>query len=145
MGHLSDPGPDEGTFSTADVQGASKPTDWKFSRTIALTPGCYETTPNIGIGINAFDTAPKKPDNIRLRANVSNASTETFDVCAEQWYTSNLNSARLVWLENREGAKDTQIGEWYTTTREQKQKGQIKFKQAFAEPPTIVVWLKPLT
>ncbi|OQO07436.1 hypothetical protein B0A48_07133 [Cryoendolithus antarcticus] len=143
MGHLSDPGPDTGSFTIASVKDSSKDSDWKYSRAIAL-PESYSSPPTIGLGLNSIDCGAQPGDNIRIQADVSMINDKAFEVSVEKWNNSILNDATLVWTESAKGAKDTKIGSWSNKNRDQKQSGDITFDTPFEEPPTIVLWFKKL-
>ncbi|KAK6432079.1 hypothetical protein LTR95_011752 [Oleoguttula sp. CCFEE 5521] len=143
MGHLSDPGPDTGTFTKASVKESSEPSDWKYSRTIAL-PDSYSSPPSIGLGLNSIDCGAHPGDNIRLQADVSKIIDKTFEISVEKWNSSILNDATLVWAESAKGAKDTKIGTWKIPKFQQKQSEAIKFDTPFKEAPTIVLWFTKL-
>nr|OQO16551.1 hypothetical protein B0A51_14837 [Rachicladosporium sp. CCFEE 5018] len=143
MGHLSDPGPDNGTFTASSIKDSSKPADWKYSRAIALPSG-YAAPPTIGVGLNSIDCGAKDGDNIRIQAEVSKITDKSFEVSVEKWNNSIFNDATLVWTESAQGAKDTKIGSWKIPKFQQKQSEAIKFDTPFKEPPTIVLWFRKL-
>nr|OQO27598.1 hypothetical protein B0A51_05228 [Rachicladosporium sp. CCFEE 5018] len=143
MGHLSEHGPDNGTFTISSIKSSSKPSDWKYSRAIAL-PTSYSSPPTIGLGLNSIDCGAQAGDNIRLQADVSKITDKTFEISVEKWNNSILNDATLVWTESAKGAKDTMIGTWNSKTRDQNQSETITFDTPFEEPPTIVLWFRKL-
>lgn len=145
MVHLPDPASDVGFFSTDEGKKQSS-SDKKFSQTISPLQGAYSSTPQIGLGFNALDCDTKKGDNIRMAATTANATPTSFDVAIETWNVATLDSARATWVEARDGAKDTQIGQWDTNTGgdHKKQSASIKFPKPFREPPEIVLWFRHL-
>jgi len=144
MVHLPEPGPDVGFFSTSEVHRQNA-NEQKISRTIALRQGKFSSPPRIGVGLNAVDTGAVKGDNIRIHTSVSRVFTDSFDVGFRTWWNSTLNSGKAVWTEAKEGAKDTQLGEWATMGPSTKQQsGHIQFEKPFAEPPEIVLWFNYL-
>ncbi|KAK4539688.1 hypothetical protein LTR36_010451 [Oleoguttula mirabilis] len=145
MVYISKAGPDNGFFSIEEGKKLA-PCDQAFSQTIEPLQGRYPSTPQIGIGLNVLDCNTKRGDNIRVAASTDKKTASSFEVRVETWSVATLNSVLATWVEARDGAKDTQMGQW-GTDRSSSYKGQstqIKFPTAFKEPPEIVLWFRYL-
>ncbi|KAK4634686.1 hypothetical protein CLAFUW4_02196 [Fulvia fulva] len=160
--HLSEPGPDNGAFSTSEVRSKHEPT-LSTSRLISLPKGRYKEPPNLAAGFSSLDISSER--SIRANIVANEFSTETFQIAIETWGSSQLFEASVVWIEHKADAKDCVFGQLDTATAtpwqpadpfarysphksqdslQQKHAKAFFFPKPFAEPPEVVCWLNRL-
>ncbi|EME48754.1 hypothetical protein DOTSEDRAFT_67705 [Dothistroma septosporum NZE10] len=164
--HLSEPGPDDGFFSTSEVRSKSEPA-LSTSRLIALPRGRYKEPPNLAAGFRSLDISCER--SIRANIVANDFSTEGFQIAIETWGSSQLYEASVAWIEHKADAKDCVFGQFDTSTAtpwpsadpfaslspgksnsqsgrdlQQKHAKAFLFPTPFSEPPEVVCWLNRL-
>jgi H-type lectin domain len=112
MTHLSDPGPDKGTFSTLEVRPRTSPCELT-SRSIAFPKHNYSAPPNVAGGFNMLDLASDSP---AVRANLVGwaVSRSGFRVGLETWDGGVMYAAGASWIEHKAGARECHFGQFDT-------------------------------
>ena len=138
---------DAGQFSTMEVRPANQvpqhnsQVEYYFEK--------YDAVPRLALGLTSLDFSSKA--NIRIKAEATEATKESFVVSLDSWSNSVFISGSLTWLEisaKRFGYlqtgtfSTTEVRPWSKPRAETSKR--IHFATPFSAPPRVVVWLNAL-
>lgn len=135
-----------GRFATPSIQSGT-PRLLQHPRNILVAkPDRHSPAPNIAVGLSSLHV--KADSNVRIRTSVDNIKQASYDLHIDTWANTKFNYAACNWLETPHSSY-FQVGSWNTMERRAwnvrnppaTTTADIKFKRAFDEIPTIVVWL----